>query len=307
MALSYNQINAITEKKFIPKLYDNVFLGNPILNRAKSKGWYSKIDGGDKVIIPLEYAELAASGWYTGAETLDNTDNETITGAEYDWKQVYVSIAISRRDELRNSGDSQKIDFVKSKIKTAEKTIKKKLSAGIYSAGTDAKEIVGLRVHVKTDQSPGGISQTDNSWWQAQVDSTTTTLTLPAMQTLFNDCSEDDEKPSVLVSNKTLFNSYWGLLQPHQRFVDKNTADAGFTSLMFNGTPYVCDSNAPANHLYMLNENHLHFKVHKEEDLKFEPFAKPINQNVKVAHIFWFGIFGSSNNRFHGAFTAATA
>jgi hypothetical protein len=307
MALTYSQINAITKDKFLPKLYDNIFNGNPLLNRAKSKGWYSKIDGGKKVLIPLEYAELSASAWYTGAETLDNTDNETMTAAEYAWKSVYCSIVISRQDELMNSGDSQVIDLVKSKMKTAEKTMRKKLSSGLYSAGTDPKEIVGLRVHLATSQSPGGISQTDNSWWQAQIDSTTTTLTLPAMQAVDNDCSEDDEKPTVLVSNKTLFNSYWGLLQPHQRFVDKNTGDAGFTSLMFNGKPYICDSNAPASHLAFLNEGHLHLKVHKDEDMRFEPFAKPINQNVKVGRIYWFGVFGSSNNRFHGALTATTA
>jgi hypothetical protein len=307
MALTYNQINSITQKKILPKLYDNVFLGNPLLKRFKDKGVYGKIDGGDKVLLPLEYAELAASAWYTGSETLDNTDNETVTAAEYDWKQVYVSIVISRRDELRNSGDSQIIDHVKSKIKNAEKTIRKKLTTGIYSAGTDPKEIVGLRVHLSESNSPGGISQTDNSWWQAQLNSTTTTMTLPAMQTMFNDCSEDDEKPTVLVSNKTLFNSYWGLLQPHQRFVDKNSADAGFTSLLFNGTPYVCDTNAPASQLMFLNEGHLHLKAHKDEDMRFEPFAKPINQNVKVGRIYWFGIFGSSNNRYHGAFTAMTA
>lgn len=307
MALTYNQINAITEKKFLPKLYDQVFLGNVLLNRAKSKGWYSKIDGGDKVLIPLEYAELSATGWYTGAETLDNTDNETITSAEYDWKQLYVSISISRRDELRNSGDSQKIDFVKAKMKTASKTMNKQMSTGLYSAGTDAKSIVGLRVHCATSQSPGGISQTDNSWWAAKVNASTTTLTLPAMQTLYNDCSEDSEKPSIIISGKALFNSYWGLLQPQQRFVDKQTADAGFSSLMFNGTPYVCDTNCPASYQFHLNESHLHLKAHKDEDMRLEPFAQPLNQNVKVAHIFWMGILGSSNNRYQGAFSAITA
>ena len=79
MALTYNQISGLTRDRFIPKLYDNIFKGNPLLKRAKDKGWYRKIGGGNQIMIPLEYAELTASGWYSGAETLDTTDNETFT------------------------------------------------------------------------------------------------------------------------------------------------------------------------------------------------------------------------------------
>jgi hypothetical protein len=39
--------------------------------------------------------------------------------------------------------------------------------------------------------------------------------------------------------------------------------------------------------------------VHKDEDMRFEPFQKPVNQNVKVAKVYWMGIFGSTNNRMH--------
>ncbi len=47
MALTYDQVNAITAKKFIPKLYDNIFDSNPLLQRAK-KTSYQKVDGGER-------------------------------------------------------------------------------------------------------------------------------------------------------------------------------------------------------------------------------------------------------------------
>lgn len=306
MALTYNQLSGITQNKFLPKLYDNVFLGNPLLERSKRKGWYRKEDGGQKVIIPLEYDDVSASGWYSGAETLDTTDNEIITAAEYNWKSVYANISISRSDELKNSGDSQVINLVKSKTKNAEKTMRKLLSEGLYNAGTDSKAIAGLRLHISTSNSPGGISQTTYSWHAAQVD-TSATMTIPVLQDLFSDCSEDNEQPTVGIGTKANYNRLYGLLQPQQRFIDTETAKAGFTSLMFNGIPILSDTNAPANHLFFLNENHLHLVAHKDEDMRFEPFAKPVNQNVKLAKIYWFGIFGCSNNRFQGAFTSLTA
>lgn len=46
MPLTYSEISAITEKKFIPKLYDNIFDSNPLLKRLRDKGAYEKLDGG---------------------------------------------------------------------------------------------------------------------------------------------------------------------------------------------------------------------------------------------------------------------
>ena len=37
MALTYDQISAITEKKFIPKMVDNIFNVNALLKKLKAK------------------------------------------------------------------------------------------------------------------------------------------------------------------------------------------------------------------------------------------------------------------------------
>ena len=275
MALTYNQITAITRNKFIPKLFDNIFLGNPLLRKLKSSSMRS-MDGGEKILIPLEYAELSASDWYSGADTLDTTDNETFTAAEVAWKQLHASISISRLDELKNAGDSQVVDFVKSKVKNAEKKMAKQLSTGVYSDGSDADSIVGLRKWVNADETVGGINQSTNSWWQAQEDTSTTTLSISALQTQYNAASEDNEQPSYGVATKANYNRYYALLQPQQRFTSSEEGKAGFTSLMFIGIPIVSDTNCPANYLFLLNLNHLHFMVHKQENMRFSAFESPI-------------------------------
>jgi hypothetical protein len=306
MALTYDQISAITQKKFIPKLYDNIFDSNPIVMRLKKKS-YEKIDGGERIVVPLNYAMVTASGWYSGSETLSTTDNEVITAAEYTWKQLYANISILRSDELKNSGDSQILSLVKNKVKVAEKTMEDKLGTGIYSDGTDTKSIVGLRDIVAINQTVGGIDQNAYSWWQAKLDSSTTTLSIAVMQSRYNACAVNNDHTTVIATTRSLFNSYYALLQPQQRFQDSETAKGGFSSLMFNGAPVIADSYCPASHMLFLNENYLHLFAHKDEDMRFEPFQKPINQNLKVAKIYWMGAFGSSNNRLQGGMTALTA
>lgn len=306
MALSYDQISAITQKKFIPKLVDNIFDSNALLQRTKKKS-YEKIDGGTSIMVPLNYAQASAGGWYSGADTLSTTDNDVMTAAEYQWKQIYKSVSINRLDELKNSGDAAILKLVKNKVQIAEKSIQDDMGTGIYSAGTDAKSIVGLRSILSTSNTVGGISQTTYSWWAAQVDSSTTTLTLAAMQSRDQAATIGNDGPTVIMTTRALYNAYYALLQPSQRFVDSETGKGGFTSLMFNGKPVIVDAHCPSAHMLFLNEQYLHLFYHADEDFRFEPFAKPINQNVKVAKIFWAGAYGSSNCRMQAAMTALTS
>lgn len=301
----FDQISAVSKRYFLPKLADNIFVGTPELKRAKEKS-YKLVDGGTKIIAPLEYND-GNFQWYSGAETLTTEDIDVFTSASYDWRQCAAPITISRLDELKNMGDAQVVDFVKAKMKNAEKTMRQNLSLAFYNAGTDPKAPVGLRAIIATSNTIGGISQSANSWWQGQVDSSTTTLGLSALETQFMSCSEDMEQPSVAYTTKSLYAKYWALLQPQQRFIDEESAKAGFKSLMFNGIPVLAASNCPASHWFFLNESYLYIFVHKDENMKMDDFERPRNQNVKVAHIFWAGAIGSTNNRYHGKFSALTA
>jgi hypothetical protein len=306
MALSIDQLNAITHKYILPKLFDNIFDSNPLLKKLKSSGSYKSISGGTTIDVPLNYA-AATNGWYSGADTLSTADVDNMTAASYDWKSLFAGVTVTEEDELKNSGDAAAVNLLKSKMQIAEKTIADSLGTGLFSAGTDTKSIVGLRDIVATDQTVGGISQTTNSWWQAQVDSTTTTTTISAMNAVYQDATVDSEMPNFGVATRSLYNSYYALLQPQQRFQDSETAKGGFQNLMFNGVPIVHDSHCPANHMFFLNLNHLHLFYHPKRNFSFEPFQKPINQQVKVSRILWMGALGSSNNRLHGGLTALTA
>lgn len=303
MPLSWDQVSGITEKKFMPKLYDNVFDSNPLLQRMKKKS-YKKLDGGTSIMIPLNYAQTASSGWYTGSDTLSTSDNEAITAAEYAWKQLYANVAITRRDELMNSGDAQKVDLVKSKMQIAEKTMADLLGTGVYNAGSTANAIIGLQAIIGTSNTVGGISQTTYTWWAGQLDSSTTAFSIAALQTQFNAATIDNESPTVIMSTRANYNRYYGQLQPQQRFMDDATAKGGFSSLMFNGVPFIADSHCPANNIILLNENQIHLCVHKDEDMRFSGFQKPENQNVRLGQIFWMGALGSSNNRLHARLSA---
>lgn len=304
LSVSIDQLNALTRVKYIPKLVDNIFGSNALLASLKKKGSFKVEDGGTTLRLPLNYATTSAGGWYSGADTLDTSDNNNITAAEYTWKQGYANVTILRDEELKNMGDSQVLDLVKSKMQIAEKTLAQALAGGLFNSGTDADAIVGLGSIISASNTVGGISQTTNSWWAGQLDSSTTVLSVPHMQTQWNASSVGNDHPTLIVSNRTIFNLYHALLQPQQRFTDAETVKGGFLNLMFNSTPLVVDTNAASSTLYMVNENYLMLAVHKEENFRFSGFQKPTNQNLKNGQIFLMTAFGSSNNRMHARSSA---
>lgn len=306
MALSYNQIDAITQKFFVKKLADSIFDTDPLMARAKKK-FYEEANGGTTIMCPLNYAQVTAAGSYSGAQTLDTTDNEVISAAEYSWKQYYANVTISRIDELKNSGEAAQVNFVKSKVQIAEKTLSDKLCDGLYSDGSTSTDLVGLRSMVDSANTVGGIAQSTYSWWQSQENSTDTVLSTAILQTMFNTLSINNDQPTVILATRARYNSLYALLTPQQRFVDVDTAKSGFTSLMFNGVPFIAGSKVPTSHVFMLNEKYLHLWYHPEENFRNTPFSKPDNQNVRLMQIFWAGAFGTDNARMHGKFTALTA
>ena len=125
------------------------------------------------------------------------------------------------------------------------------------------------------------------------------------MQQLYGACAIDDDHSTLGILTQLLYDKFWSLLQPQQRFTDKDVAKAGFQSLMFNGMPCAVDSKceiiaATEHTMYMLNEDYLDFVTHKDENFRFEPFAKPLDRNMQIAKIYWMGNLTSSNCRMQG-------
>lgn len=308
MALTIGQLSAITRKWHLPKLFDNIFDSNAFLARMRKGGSYQSVSGGTAMEIPLAFVANSAGGWFDGLDTLDTTDNDAFTAASYNWTHAYENITISDADQIKNAGDDAKVvDLVGAKTQWAEASLKDLLGTGLYNDGTNANDIVGLRAAVdSTTNTYGGIDRGTNSWWQPQRDTTTTTLSIPAMTSLYGDCRIDNDAPTMLISTQDQWDFYHGLLQPQERFQDSDSANGGFRSIMFMSTPYLVDSHSPSGDLWMLNEKYLMLKYHPDKNFSFEPFRRPINQAGSFAKIYWSGQFCLSNARLQGVMTALT-
>ena len=81
MSLNYDSLSALTRDKFIPVLVDNIFNSNVLAFKLLKNA--EKLDGGKKILTPLEYGMNTAQGYYSGYDVLDTTPSDPITSAEW--------------------------------------------------------------------------------------------------------------------------------------------------------------------------------------------------------------------------------
>lgn len=256
---NFDALLSTTLQNYRPTLVDNIFTARVLLEHMNSRGRVVMEEGGSQIVEPLIYAQNNTVGSYSGYDAIDLTPQEGISAAEYDWKQLAASIAISGIEEAKNRGTEAIIKLLNAKIMQAEESIKENLNDQLFSDGTGngGKDFNGLGNIVGTTNTVGGIDGNTNTWWRSTVDSTGAVLSASAMASAYNSASRGNDHPDIIVTTQTLFEKYESLLTPNVRYQDTNKANLGFQNLMFKQTPVVFDVSCPASAMFMLNTKYL--------------------------------------------------
>lgn len=312
---NYNDIFTTTIENRSKKLADNVTKNNALLSRLNAKGKIRPIDGGSKILEELEYGEGDLT-WYSGYDTINYTPKQLFTAAEYAMKMCAVPVAISGEDMLKNSGKEMMINLFEKRISNAEKTMRNKLSAALYSDGTSSsgKEIGGLKLLIADDPTTGTVGNINrategNEFWRNQASTAVAALTAetirPAMDAIYLKCCRGTDKPDLIVADDTMYSLYEQSLTPLQRFTDPKLAEAGFTTLKFKGADVIFDGGqggaCPAKHMYFLNTDYIYLRPHKDRNMRAiggERMA--INQDALYKIIGWAGNMTLSNAQLQG-------
>lgn len=310
-----NVVTSIARRFILPEIVDQIYGRNLMffrLNQANKR----IVRGGTQIEVPLMYSTFSSGGTYSGFEELTITPADTVMNAAWDWKQYYVPVAVDGRTLLKTDSPEAIADFIRLYFTQAEMEMSRLLGVGVWSTGTDTKAIDGLPMAVDDGTNTttyGGLSRSTYTWWKSQYDSSTTTLTLSALQSMFANCSQGGRHPTVIVTTQANYNRYWALGVANQTInlgpggYDEILLQAGFTNLLFNGVPVVVDDNVPTGHIYFLNEDYIWLAVSPRADFLMEDFQTPINQDAMAAKLFWAGNLINNNCKVHGKFTAIAA
>ena len=143
MALS-DSVSALTREKFIPVLVDNIYNSNILCLKLLKNA--ELLDVGKNIVTPVEYAKLSGStsGWITDGGDTATASEEPYQKATWDWATAYTGLKVPCSEDLVNRGSSQVLSMLKSKLKSAEKTIRDQFGTGLFNAGQVSNGLVSL-------------------------------------------------------------------------------------------------------------------------------------------------------------------
>lgn len=311
--LKYNSLFTFTLESRSRQLADNMSQNNALLNRLKDKNRIKPITGGTKILEELEYGE-GDMFWYTGYDTIDYTQKQLFTAAEYQLKMCAVPVAISGEDMLKNSGREAMMDLFEKRVDNAAKTIVNQMSKAVYSDGTgsDGKEIGGLRLLVADSPQTGTVGGIDrsvagNEFWRNKAKSTSLTNEniIKEMNQMYLSLTRGADKPDLIVADEVLYSLYEQALLPQQRFTNPKTAENGFENIKFKGADVIFEGgqggHCPENHMYFLNTNYLYLRPHKDRDMTVVGGERmAVNQDAFYKIIGWAGNLTMSNASLQG-------
>jgi hypothetical protein len=276
---AYGALLTTTLRAMQPKIHDNITKGNRYVAYMDMRGRVRKQNGGERVKVGLMHAQNSTADIYSGYGVLDTTPQDGITSAFYEWAQISVSIAISRKEERQNSGQSQIIDLLQTKIDQAESTARELLNNCIVSGRITSSSASGqflanigrldsgasgplplpalIDANASRSVSIGNINGNTYSFWRNVADSSTASSYAGLKQEMngtYNDCSKGQGGfPDLMLGDQVAWETYFNSLQSQERYqvTDKRVVDVlggmngGDDLLKFRGATFIWDEAVP--------------------------------------------------------------
>lgn len=315
-------VTSLARRYIMPDIVDNIYRSNPLffrINQANKK----VVQGGTHIEVPLMYKRFASGGPYRGYDLLNVIPSDTVKNGAWDWKQQYVNVTVDGLTMIKVDSPEAIANFIQFYFAQAEMEMAENLATGLMSdAVSNAKEIDGLKGAVDDGgvaTTYAGLTRASNTFLNSIVDSTTTTLTNSALQSVFGRSSEGGRHVTIIVSRQEQYNRFIGNQEIGQRFPvqpsghDEQLATAGFTNALFNNVPWVVDShvfdgaNASNSAILGLNEDYMYWAVSPRADFYLEDFQTPVNQDAMVSKMLWAGNLVMPNTQRQFKMTAVTA
>jgi hypothetical protein len=272
MSLSIEQISAVSYSAVLADLRkpQNQWKSNAALDYLEKKGFIQRVSLGVNIEAPVDYRSNPDTAILASdQDSASLLKTEVITSAVYDIAQLNVPVTWTKGDEAKNPTDTQKIALVRSLLENAVDSHDDLLEQKIFtSSSVGGVEINGLDNLVPTSGqgTVGGIDASVETWWRNQASTYTDGSDIEAAMTdVFNACAKGSggAQPTVLISGQSPIGLFESQLQALQRFIDSDSADAGFKALAFHGAKFIY-SNRGGTSIYFLNPKNYQMIVSKQ-------------------------------------------
>lgn len=273
----------------LPKVYDQVMQATPFYAAMTAQNRMKKEEGGRVIEQPVRYAIPLDANYPTVVNnsvtgigrggTITKRDDQFLTVATYDWKNVTGHIQNLFADRQKNRGRTAVLNRVKEQIDGVRDSYIQKLETDLFDDATfDNDSIIGLKALVAEDPTTGTVgglnpAGSNQAYWRNQIKDMAGKIVsvnlVEEMKKLWNRCGITGEGsvrfPNFIISDQSVYEAYESEnLEIGRIMIPKTGApsgDLGFEALSFKGAPYTWSPFCTTNSLYMLNLNFLWWVV----------------------------------------------
>ena len=301
---TYTQAFSAAIANYRESAADDVTNNNALLAILSERGNIDTFDGGVEITEQVLYNEIAASGWYTGADLQDVEVSDVLTSANFAIKQFYANIVQDGLEEIQNAGESRIIDLIEAKMEAGMSTVKNAVGTALFNSNTEngGKAIGGFQ-HLVSDSAStptvGGIdaSTSNNAFWRNYVmDFSTNTLT-PGTSTIlqginlgFLNTNRGNDMVDVIFAGDTYFGYFEQAIQSNQRFINETSkVIAGFKAWEYKGAKVIHDPNCSATRMYGINTKYVKFRPWKKRNFTIGDRKESVNQDAYLHPVLFAG------------------
>lgn len=270
MALTIGQIAAVSYPAVLAEMRRaaNQWSESAFMRELERQGAIERKSLGATIEAPLDYRRNPGTAILaTDLQTTSLAKTEVITAASYDIAEVSVPIVWSKKDEVQNPSENQKIALVKSLLENGITSHDDIIEQSLFLTSTNG--FLGLLTHAPTNGQgiDGGIDSGTETFWRNQnstyVDDTDIES---AFTSVWNACAKGSGSklmPTLMVSDGATQALFEGTQQAQQRYVDSDELKAGFKILAFKTSRYVFSQYGTTT-VYFLNAKNFNLVASKE-------------------------------------------
>lgn len=271
------RVTTTTQSKLMPKLVDTFLNSNVFATRqiGAAKRW-----SGERMKFPIKWKGNITGTSFAGFDTFSTSATDNRVNLEFVPKFYQITVTVPLDEVWVNNTDEKVMDLIGVEVMGSAQDMADSIGTIFYSDGTGngSKDFLGLAAIVDdgtTVATYGTLSRTTYTTITATETSSSGTLTLAKMDTLYNACTSGSQKPTCGFTPEAVFSLYGQLLQPQER-ISKDVSQiktqgnygkagtgfysgTGFTGLYFKGFPVLGDEKCTACLLYFINEDFVDF------------------------------------------------
>ncbi len=269
-------------------LHDNRFFA-AILEKKTTKRW-----DGSQMLFPMKYQKGVASVAFSGFDLLPITQQPVSVNMTFYPSFVATNVALAGSELSVNKTNMKVLDLMQvmmeSRAQDAADDIGNFLQQDGSSFGGKAPMgLAGIVDNGSTLASYGGLSRATYTGLNSTVTASGGTISLLKVRQLWNNLSDGQVRPDMIITDYTTWAYFEQLLTPFQRNTmtafevgkSQDSSAGGYADLIWDGMMIYRDKKITTGNFYMLNTKFLNFyALNWYEGTKISPRGKDIVGNV---------------------------